>query len=247
MTYARGLIQLPQAKPPQLKFGAYFKGAELPPVPAIFPSPSLFQLLPNWGMLSNDTVGDCVWAGAAHETMLLSAMVKQKVPFFTSRGVLADYSAVTGYKTTDPSTDQGTDIVAAAAYRQKTGIADAFGNRYKIGIYTGLPAGDLDKLARAIFTFGAVGIAVNLPSSADDQFNMHEPFHLVSGDKPSGGHYIAAVGRNSKGNFLGVTWGGLQAMEPDWLRSCMVGGIVYIPTAQASQALLDDYHQITGA
>src|SRR3954453_12473384 len=34
-----------------------------------------------WGMLGNDNYGCCVWAGAAHETMLWNAAADRKVAF----------------------------------------------------------------------------------------------------------------------------------------------------------------------
>jgi hypothetical protein len=227
----------------KLKFGAYYKETELPPPPLVI---GRFNLFPQqWGMLGNSDYGDCVFAGADHETMLLAAYAGHPVPPFTDGTALTDYAAVTGFKVTDPSTDNGTDVQAAASYRQKTGIVDAHGNRYKTGIYAALRVGDLNEIAQAVYLFGCCGIGVNLPSSAEDQFNAGEPWSIVPHDTADGGHYIPCVGRNSRGNFLIVTWGRLQAVEPAWLQANMDEGIVYVPSTSAPQALLDDFKQVT--
>ena len=209
----------------KLRFGTYFSAAELPAVPLAFGHPWLVQA---WRMLGNDLYGDCVWAGAAHETMLLKADAGYPVPLFTNTAVLGDYSAVTGFRTSDPSTDQGTDVQVAAAFRQKTGILDASGQRHTIDVYTALEVGNLDEIALAAFLNGAVGVGVNLPSNAIDQFKAAEPWSIVAGAGSEGGHYVPVVGRNSLGNFLCVSWGRLQAITPAWLAQNMDEGVAYL-------------------
>lgn len=242
----------------KLKFASYFKSASLPIPPMIFGTPWLIQ---QWGPLGNLDYGDCVWAGAAHETMLLRAEASASVPTFTSKTVLADYAAGTAvpgpaFNPSDPTTDNGTDVQTAAAYRQNTGIIDLFGNRHKIEIYTALHVGDLSQLALATYLLGATGIGVNLPSSAEDQFNRAEPWDVVQGDTSVGGHYIPCVGRNGHGNYLFVTWGRLQAATPAWVKANMDEGIAYVsaerlntqglsPEGFNSTALLDDFKQVT--
>lgn len=237
----------------KLKFGAYFKASDLPVVPVAFGRPWLVR---QWGVLGNDLAGDCVWAGAAHETMLLKADAGFAPPSFMIRDVFADYSAVTGFDPKNPATDQGTDVQQAAAYRQKTGIGDANGNRHQIEIYTALRSGDLSELALATFLNGVAGVGVDLPSSAEDQFNAAEPWTVVKGDTSAGGHYIPCVGRNRVGNFLFVTWGRLQAATPEWLQTHMDEGICFLsqerlstkglsPEGYDAAALLDDFKQVT--
>jgi hypothetical protein len=81
-------------------------------------------------LLGNDRYGDCVFAGAAHETMMLAREAGNAV-WFSDAGVPADYAAMTGFDLRNPQTDQGTGIQAAADYRRKTGIADACGKRHR--------------------------------------------------------------------------------------------------------------------
>jgi hypothetical protein len=200
-----------------LQFAHYRAGA-LPPHPKTFGHEKLIGARA-WQMLGNgpdDSVrpgfqgaGDCVFAGAAHETMMwnLEAGVDVK---FTGANVIADYSAVTGYVVGDDSTDQGTDVRQALKYRQKTGIVDAAGKRHKIGAYLALEPGNPEQLYEALYLFGAVGIGIEFPESAMDQFSRGKPWSVVSRAPTDGGHYIPLVAKRT--NLDCVTWGQLQAL-----------------------------------
>jgi hypothetical protein len=206
------------------RFATYFDATALPVPPLVFGKP---WLVTDWGVFANDTLGDCVWAGAAHETMLWTAEAGTPVQF-TDSNVVSDYSAETGYFPGASSTDQGTDMQEAAAYRLKTGVVDATGTRHKIDAYVALKPGNLDQLALAAFLFGAAGVGIQFPSSAYDQFDNAEPWTPVSGSSIEGGHYVPIVGRNRAGNFLCVTWGRLHAVTPAFLTTYMDEGIGFL-------------------
>lgn len=162
-----------------------------------------------WGMLGNDSYGDCVFAGAAHETMLWNAMAGRTVSF-TDKAVLSDYSAVTGFDPSKPDTDQGTDMEEAAAYRRKTGVVDAAGVRHKVGAYLALEPGSVEHLYLAAYLFGAVGIGIEFPSSAMDQFDKGKVWSVVRGAQVEGGHYIPLIAKH--GHLICVTWAKEQPM-----------------------------------
>jgi hypothetical protein len=196
-----------------LMFARYVKKPELPTPPAQFGHEDLFGPK-DWGMLGNDQWGDCAWAGPAHETMLLNKGAGRAVTF-TADCVLSDYSAGTGF---DPKagapgqnpTDQGSNVREVLKYRAKTGIVDGGGNRHKIGAYVKLDEKNLGQVVEALYLFEVVGIGVEFPASAMDQFNNGQPWDVVQGSKVEGGHYIPLVGRRD--NLQVVTWGALQQM-----------------------------------
>lgn len=160
-------------------------------------------------MLGNDKAGDCVWAGAAHETMLFG-WLRSSHPIlpFSDQSVLSDYSAVTGYNSNDPNSDQGTDVHDAMAYRRKTGVLDANGNRHKIDAYVSIDAKNYDLMLQCVWTFGAVGIGFEFPDSAWKQFDNDEVWDVVSGAQIDGGHYVPMVGSVHPGQEVSfVTWG----------------------------------------
>lgn len=166
-------------------------------------------LVSNWQMLGNDQYGDCVWAGAGHETMLWNKEAGKDVAF-TDTEVLSDYSKVTGFNASDPSTDNGTDMTVAASYRRKTGVVAAGNGRHKVAAYLAVTLKDPTLLKQAVYLFSGVGIGIQFPSSAMTQFNAGKPW-TVTKSAIEGGHYIPAVGYDSKYIYV-VTWGKVQKM-----------------------------------
>lgn len=206
------------------KFKAYFDVPSLPVPPMVF---GHHQAIRDWGVFANDQYGDCVWAGAAHETMLWNKVVGVDIPF-DDKSVLSNYTAVTGFDPSDPTTDEGTDMQLAASYRRTTGILDAVGMRHHIHAYVAIDPKNLDTVAVATYLFGAVGIGIVFPGSALDQFNKGQPWDVVEGAQPDGGHYVTCVGRNEKGNLLVVTWGKVQEMTPAFFQKYNDENCVYL-------------------
>ena len=207
------------------KLANYLVKNELPTPPKVFGDQALVTA--PWGMLGNDNYGDCVWAGAAHETMLWNKEANRVVGFNNS-GVLSDYSKVTGFKPNDPNSDKGTDMQVAASYRRKTGVIDAGSKRHKVAAYLALKVGDVDQLTLAMYLFGAVGIGIKFPNSAMTQFNAGKPWSVVPGPAPTEGHYIPGLGRDSAGNIIVVTWGKIQLMTPGFYKKYNDEVIAYV-------------------
>ena len=209
-----------------LKFSTYVDATQLPPLPQVFGHDSLIQ---SWPMLGNDQWGDCVWAGAAHETMLLTEEAGH-VSVFTDEDVLSDYAVVTGFNPKDSNTDQGTDVHTAAQYRQNTGIVDSVGNRHKIAAFLALKPGNVTDLYLATYLFSCVGIGVQLPQSALDQAEQNQPWDVVSGSTIVGGHYIPLVGRDINGVLHTVSWGKRQLMTETFLKTYCDEAWAYVST-----------------
>jgi hypothetical protein len=207
----------------KLKFSNYIDLSRLPVPPASFGHDGLVS---EWGNLGNDSAGCCVWSGGGHETMLWNIEAGRQTQFSTE-ATLSDYSAVTGYNPADPSTDQGTDMQAAANYRLKTGLLDAHGNRHKIGAYLAITPGNIQEHMVAAYLFGAVGIGITFPSSAMGQFNAHEPWDVVAGSRIDGGHYIPLVAHRD-GLMQIVTWGRVQPMTDAFLAANNDESLVYL-------------------
>jgi hypothetical protein len=205
------LGKLPAApRPTDFKFADLAAAIQLPSVPSRFGHGTAYS---DWGMLGNDRYGDCVWAGAAHEHMLLNKVVRGIDVPFSDQSVLGDYSACTGFDPNDPSTDNGTDVHVALSYRRKTGIEDANGKRHQIGAYVALDPKSWQHLEQATYIFGAVGIGIEFPGSAMDQFNSGQPWDVVQGATIEGGHYIPTVGSMDASSQVTVlTWGKRQVM-----------------------------------
>lgn len=244
---------LPKHDKRSLFLASYRKALKTVKVPATFGVPQL-KAVKDWGMLGNDQYGDCVWAGAAHETMLWASEAKRKV-LFNASCVLSDYSAVTGFNPNDPNSDQGTAVLDAMNYRRNTGIVDSSGKRHQICAFAQLEPGNYQELLEAAYTFSAVGIGIQVPSSAMDQFDQGKPWSVTSAPI-EGGHYIPVVGKRN-GHLLVLTWGKVQEMTKSFYEKYADEGFVIFDDEMLSDtgtdfqgwnmaALQADFQSITG-
>jgi len=206
----------------RFRLARYADTAALPALPQAFGHGGLIS---SWPMLANDRYGDCVWAGAAHETMLLAKEAGNTVNF-TDSNVLSDYAAVTGFDLSDPSTDQGTDMQAAASYRRKTGILDASGKRHGIAAYLAVDAANTQHILLAAYLF-VCGVGLQLPSSAFDQLDKGQTWDVVSGSPIEGGHYVPLIGRQDD-LLVFVSWGRIQYATQQFLATYCDEAVAYL-------------------
>ena len=223
-------IQYKLGKLPARKGAIKFKlsdyvTAKLPTPPAIYGHQTL---VPQWNLYGNDKYGDCVFAGAGHEHLLWNKEAGKDV-VFTDTNILAAYTAVTGFNPTDPSTDQGADMELVAKWRRTTGLTDASNDIHKIGAYLNVQIGNIPEIKQAAYLFSAVGIGIQFPDSAMEQFNAGKPWKVVSGAQIEGGHYVPIVGYDSKFIYI-ITWGKVQAASYAFIKKYMDEGIVYLNT-----------------
>lgn len=179
----------------------------------------------DWQVLGNDKVGNCVFAGAAHETMIWSRLGGNPANF-NEAVTIQVYSEVTGYNAADPQSDAGTDMEYAAQYRRKTGILDANGVRHKVAAYLAINPGNLQQHLIAMYLFGAVGIGVRFPDSAMEAFRENDVWDVVPNSNIEGGHYVPLV---AKRHYIEcVTWGKIQTMTEEFFQRYNDESIVYL-------------------
>ena len=200
-----------------------------------------------WGMLGNDSVGDCVIAWMMHHAMGMKAVAQAGTPLsFTTDQALQTYSAITGYVPGDPSTDNGTDPDTAATYWQQTGL---YGD--KILGYVNLDITNQDLVKYAHYTFGGIGISLEVPD-----YIMNVPSGGSWSQTPGanttidGGHQIYAPGYGRQGWHI-ISWGtdytfnldfwsqyvqaAIAVVSTDWVKASGVS-----PSGLNLQALLAD-------
>jgi hypothetical protein len=222
MQYKLG--KLPARNAITLKLADYLDESKFPQIPKSFGHEGLKNTF-DWGMLGNDSVGDCVIAGGMHETMLWSRVGGNPIAPFNEDVALQMYSDITGYSPDVPGSDQGTDMAAAAAFRKKTGLLDANGVRHKVDFYLALTPGNLKQYLIALYLFEAVGIGLLFPESAEQQFTAGQPW-TVESSNIIGGHYVPLVSRRTYINL--VTWGKLFQMTDPFFARYNDEGIVYL-------------------
>lgn len=240
MKYSLGL-QPPRPESVKLKLADYLNhNSVLPNIP----DPNNFghtNLISRWGMLGNGPdgnvadvpVGNCAEVGPEHIIMGWAAGAGKPVPPFTYQSTIVMYKAITGY---DPSqtqpdgsnpTDQGSDMTAVAQYWQTTGFTDSAGGVHKISAFLALNPRDINQIAAATYLFEAVGFGFDLPASAEQQFEAEQPWSVVPDAQIVGGHFVPVIGRRG-GNFQGITWGGVVAIEPEFIQEYATMAIVYL-------------------
>ena len=158
-----------------------------------------------WGMMANDTVGDCTCAGAAHQIMTWTA--NSNIVFIPSDDqVISAYSSITGYDPANPASDQGANELDVLNYWRQTGIAG-----HKIGAYTKVDQLNIDEVKSAMDIFGGlyIGVALPLTAQGQDQWEVVKSFNPWNhnGDIGSwGGHAVIAVAYDTESVTV-ITWG----------------------------------------
>lgn len=173
----------------------------------------------SWPMFGNDRLGDCTCASfGGHRVIAQEASAQQRrtIPV-SEQDVIALYSAVTGYRPDDPSTDQGAYLLDVLRYARRQGYGrEADGTPHTIGAYAKV---DLDKdemVKQGAHLFGGLYLGLALPVTAQDQQVWD-----VAGDGPDaqpyswGGHAVWMVGYDKKGITL-ITWGSEQRATWAW-------------------------------
>lgn len=186
-------------------------------LPAPPPQASWQARVSRWGMMLNDTLGDCVCAAAGH-------MIEQWTTYAGAQVVPADsailkaYELIGGYNPSDPSTDQGCDMLTALKTWRTSGIA-----AHKISAFMAIDGGvlsfDSDTLfrgvKRSVSLFGNCYLGLDLPLSAQSQpggwfIDDKDPNASVPGSW--GGHCVPVVAYDEQGLTV-VTWGQLMPMS----------------------------------
>jgi len=177
-----------------------------------FPPAKAWERTIDWGMLGNDTVGDCTIAGLLHLIMGWNAVAHAGSPVtFTTEQAIELYSTVTGYNPANPSTDQGavmTDVINYA-------LANGFYGHKPAGFVT-LDVSNIDMIKAAAFLFGGVYFGLNVPD-----YVMQVPAGGSWSTPPGadttidGGHAIYIPGYGSDGATL-VSWGATYTFDWDF-------------------------------
>jgi hypothetical protein len=177
-----------------------------------FPPVKAWERSIPWGMLGNDTVGDCTIAGLLHLIMGWNAVAHAGTPVtFTTEQAISLYTAITGYDPADSSTDQGAAMTDVINYAIKNG----FYGHQPTGFVT-LDVTNTDMVKAAAYLFGGVYFGINVPA-----YIMNVPvggsWSQPDGADTSieGGHAIYIPGYGRDGATL-VSWGATYTFNWDF-------------------------------
>jgi hypothetical protein len=151
--------------------------------------------------------GNCVLAEEAHFIGVVTGNAGSLYSYTVAQ-TLAAYSAITGYNPAIPSTDQGTDPIAALNYFTQNAYADGT----KLAGYAEVDATNQAEVQFAINAFGNLKMWVGLPNAWISTFPSSNGFVWdVAPTNPNQGHCIGSPSYNST-RVVGVTSQGVQVM-----------------------------------
>ena len=142
------------------------QGTALPAKRALAPAPRSVDWtakISSWPMFSNDTVGDCTAAAAAHMIQCWTANAGDAVTP-TDAQVIAAYSATGHYIVGDAATDHGALELDVLNFWRQQGIAG-----HKIAAYVSFSPQNFEHTRQAINIFGGIYVGLALPLSAQNQ------------------------------------------------------------------------------
>lgn len=215
MTFAYKLGKKPARHDPRtLKLAAYLNTTVLPTPPAAHDWTA--GMPDDFGMLANDSVGDCAEAMAAHEIEIETNARGAGLMLFTPADVLDAYSAVTGYNAAKPETDRGTVLLDLLNYERTTGFCG-----HKIWAYAALmssgKAPDVDHVKLACWLFGPLSSGVLLRQCDLDSSSAMWTYTGDDRNSPvAGGHAVPIVAYDADGVTL-ITWGARKRATWGWL------------------------------
>lgn len=195
---------------PQLRLEKYVT-PELPEPPASIDWQEPVDAT-GWPMYLNDEIGDCTFAEIGHHIQLVTKAATGTALQVTDSAILSGYEAVSGYRPGDDSTDVGCRMADVMSYWLKTGVGG-----HHILAYASINPANTKLVKQAVALFGAVSIGMNVPQSAEDQFNNGEPWDYVRGSRSLGGHCVL-LGAYGAGAWKVVTWGAEQEMTDSFYR-----------------------------
>lgn len=219
MTFAYKLGKAPARHDPRtLKLAAYLNAPALPTPPEAHDWTA--GMPDDFGMLGNDTLGDCAEAMAAHEIEVETFAVTEHESdaLFTDKDVEGVYSAITGYSPGTPSTDRGTVLLDLLNYERAAGFCG-----HKIWAYAALMSGGeaptADRIKLACWLFGPLSTGVLLLQSDLDTFDSADAWDIMADESPVvGGHAVPIVAYDATGVTV-VSWRRRKRATWAWLRA----------------------------
>lgn len=197
--------------PPEYSFDTKYPGIPLP-------------------MFANDQYGDCVIAGRAHQTLRFEFMEQNKVIKITDKDVLNEYFKETG------GSDSGLVMLDSLnAWRKGWKVSS---KTYKIKAYAAIPPAAKDSIQQTIFSDVGCYVAIDLPLSAQKEFDAGKPWAKTTGPGTTigswGGHCVYVVGYTTTGPTC-ITWGQRQQMTWTWFKKYCVEAYAVIDALNSTK------------
>lgn len=178
------------------------------------PSANWYQGITSWGMMLNDTLGDCTCAAIGHAKQVSTLNTPDGEETPPDVLILNLYEKSCGYVNGDPSTDQGGIIVNVLNYVRKYRLGK---HKHWLYAFADPDPGDVEHIKQAIATFGIVDIGLQLPITAQNQVGstwdvVGNPNTDPNSQPGSWGGHSVIVSSYGTNGLTCITWGALQTM-----------------------------------
>lgn len=184
-------------------------------------------------VLSNDKMGNCVFASDGHARILWQTIAGHQVTV-TEQEIVNAYAAATGYDPRTGRNDNGANMLQALKWFRKNPIGGSV-----IDAFAAIEPGNDYQVKLGMSIFGGVYCGVALPKSGQGQMNNGQPWTVVSGPsaRPGtwGGHAMGAFSYDADWIYY-TTWGRVQKASWSWFQKYCV--------APATKVLTADLHWV---
>ena len=181
------------------------------PLPAVDWLTKNSALYPNsFGMMLNDSLGDCTCAAYYHLLQLWSFAVMGRSITECDADVLKMYEMACGYNPADPSTDQGGDELVIEAWLQKVGAPTGLKGQthHKILGHVDVDITNLDEVKLGLQYFGGLYIGFQVPQNImPDDAPPPRTWTVDPSNNPIIGGHAVAVGRYDDSGMELISWG----------------------------------------
>jgi hypothetical protein len=135
-------------------------------------------------IFGNDTHGDCVIAGRAHQTLRFEDEEQEKILPITDNDVLKEWRLENG------GTEDGLVVLDSLKLWRKRGWKAA-GKTYRIKAFAEIDRKSHTEVKRTVYADIGTGLGLLLPDTAMDEFYAGKPWAATSGlPKQANGHYV---------------------------------------------------------
>ena len=159
----------------------------------------------SWGMMANNALGCCTISSKGHDLQVASLNTTGEITM-TDQQVIDYYSLWDGYVPSDPSTDQGGEILTVLQDWHRVRMIG-----HRLFAYTSIDPADQAHVSKAVELFGVTDLGLQLPISAQSQVGKLWDVDTGSDGQPGswGGHDVTCGAYNEIGPIF-ITWGALQ-------------------------------------
>jgi hypothetical protein len=177
--------------------------ADLPTPPA---SSDWTKGITQWGMMLNDTLGDCTIAGLGHalQVWTVNASTELTVPDSVIEGA---YEKWCGYKPNDPNSDQGGDELTVLNGFKKNGLGGQ-----KLLAFADPFVSNITEIQQTINLFGGAYIGFNVPASVVNTDTDPTIPWDVTGDQTIEGGHAVWVPKYDENFLYPISWGQVYKM-----------------------------------